>query len=158
MALTEITIRPAREADLAGLTALLERSLEGTYRPIAADQVEAWLNRGAARAWLEVAWPTITLAELDGVVVGLVQPEPPDLVGELWIDPAHQGRGIGARLLRHAEQIIAAWGQTEARLTVFAHNHNARGFYRAQGWREAARSRHASWDVEIIGMVKRVRR
>jgi ribosomal protein S18 acetylase RimI-like enzyme len=53
----------------------------------------------------------------------------------IYVDPACQGQGAGARLLEAAARSLAGAGFTEAALWVFAENHSARGFYEAQGWR-----------------------
>jgi ribosomal protein S18 acetylase RimI-like enzyme len=55
----------------------------------------------------------------------------------IYVDPACQGQGAGARLLEGAARSLAGAGFTEAALWVFAENHSARGFYEAQGWRHS---------------------
>jgi itaconate CoA-transferase len=55
----------------------------------------------------------------------------------IYVDPACQGRGAGARLLAAAARSLAGAGFTEAGLWAFAENHSARGFYEAQGWRHS---------------------
>jgi ribosomal protein S18 acetylase RimI-like enzyme len=55
----------------------------------------------------------------------------------IYVDPACQGQGAGARLLEAAAGSLAGAGFTEAGLWAFAENHSARGFYEAQGWRHS---------------------
>ncbi len=50
----------------------------------------------------------------------------------LWIDPAHIGGGIGARLLRHAADTLRAEGVKSIRI---ASDPNAEGFYLRMGAR-----------------------
>jgi ribosomal protein S18 acetylase RimI-like enzyme len=56
----------------------------------------------------------------------------------IYVDPACQGRGAGARLLAAAARNLTEAGFTEAGLWAFAENHAARGFYEGQGWRHDA--------------------
>lgn len=76
--------------------------------------------------WLEVA--DTTVYELHGKVVGslsLVGNE----VGGIFVDPGHQGRGIGRALMKHAEST-----RPFLELTVFAANLGARRFYDRYGF------------------------
>ena len=52
----------------------------------------------------------------------------------LYVDPAAQGQGIGARLLEEAHRWFRAEGRAEATLWVFAANAPARRFYARRGW------------------------
>jgi ribosomal protein S18 acetylase RimI-like enzyme len=77
----------------------------------------------------------MTVAEADGVLLGVVQPMK-DEVNGLWVDPAAQGRGVGTALLRHGELEIAAAGYDRAWLSCSGFNPKARRFYVARGYRE----------------------
>ncbi|MEU3828328.1 GNAT family N-acetyltransferase [Streptomyces sp. SID486] len=57
-------------------------------------------------------------------------------VGYLWVDAAHRGTGLGARLLTEAERIATAdRGCTASRLETW--DFQAPGFYRKQGYEVA---------------------
>ncbi len=58
-----------------------------------------------------------------------------DLLDDLWVARAHQGRGIGRLLLTAGEERIAAAGHAEAWLECIAANAPARRFYERAGWR-----------------------
>jgi GNAT superfamily N-acetyltransferase len=58
-------------------------------------------------------------------------------VDVLWVEEAHRGRGLGARILREAERRAGEMGATDAKLETF--EWQARGFYLKQGYEEFAR-------------------
>jgi ribosomal protein S18 acetylase RimI-like enzyme len=73
----------------------------------------------------------ITVAEEDGQVVGLLSLWMPDhFVHLLFVHPARHGRGIGRRLLRHAEETFGDWSWLKCQ----AQNRRALAFYRRCGW------------------------
>jgi putative acetyltransferase len=63
-------------------------------------------------------------------------------VGGLFVDPAHQGRGIGRRLLDHARDLRRGHLTVE----VFAANPRALAFYERYGF--VLRSRHIDDETE----------
>lgn len=70
----------------------------------------------------------VTVAERDGAIVGFAALYD-GMVGALFVDPPHQGLGIGTRLL-------GALGQGKLSLEVYAENRRARGFYASRGFLE----------------------
>lgn len=52
----------------------------------------------------------------------------------LFVDPSHQGTGLGGRLLEQAEALIAANGHGDLELHTRVDNENAVSFYRGAGW------------------------
>jgi putative acetyltransferase len=133
--LSAVRIRPARAEDLEALAEL--------HHAI-------WLDAHAAFVGLppevrDVGWyrevirPTLDrtrVAERDGVPVGYVTCLD-ELLDDIWVAPWAQGQGIGALLLRAAEEMIGAAGFAEARLECVAANQGARRFYERHGWRLA---------------------
>lgn len=57
-----------------------------------------------------------------------------NLVGGLFVDPDHQGRGVGAALVRHADAL-----REVLELEVYTENAGALGFYKALGFLEISR-------------------
>ena len=58
---------------------------------------------------------------------------------QLWLLPEARGRGIGARLLRHAETEMAALGHRRFELVCMIGNEGARRLYERHGWRVVGR-------------------
>ena len=88
----------------------------------------------------------VILAEASGEPAGFlaarVRRAPPwfggDAVGfvsEVWVEPAHRGRGVGERLVRAAEEWFRAQGIERAELQVMMDNEAARALYAKLGWR-----------------------
>jgi len=74
------------------------------------------------------------VAEVAGSVVAwlLVNVVTHELEG-LYVDPAHQRKGIGAVLMRQADTLLSAAGPS-AELWVMSGHKSARAFYEAHGW------------------------
>ncbi len=79
------------------------------------------------------------VAEVDGDVVGFAcANHQTGLIWALFLDKAHEGRGIGRALLDTALAGLAAAGHRQAWLTTSADT-RAERFYRAHGWRDMGR-------------------
>jgi GNAT superfamily N-acetyltransferase len=99
-------------------------SVPGIPAPVhTADEVRAW--------FAAVVFPTkqVWVAETDGTIVALLVLED-EWIDQLYVDPAHTGRGIGGRLM------VVAKGQRPAglKLWTFAANAGARSFYEVHGF------------------------
>lgn len=125
-----LTIRSARLADLDAMNRLAPRSKSHWgYTP---QDLERWQKDLQVAPETLGRWPTF-VAEMASVIVGWAQIDPrrePWALDALWVDPPHQGCGIGARLLGHVLTVSAASGQH--RLSIDADPH-AEGFYRKFG-------------------------
>ena len=131
-----MTLRPARETDLPTLIDLARRSwLSGFAESAPAEFVREWFARNFERQWYPKYWPTMTVAEADGVILGVVQPMKDEING-LWVDPQAQGRGVGTALLLHGEREIASAGYTRAWLSCSGFNRKAMHFYVARGYKQ----------------------
>ncbi len=60
-------------------------------------------------------------------------------LGLLLVSQAHQGRGLGRRILERVYDLAAGWGCEGLRLAVIATNGKARRFWLRQGFLEVAR-------------------
>ena len=106
---------------------------------------------------------TLPLRELPGFLrrvrlrmrVNLPTPDDALHISEFHVHPAHQGRGIGAALLRGAEGIACERGVGRLSLTTRASN-PARRLYTRQGYRVTAES-HVPGYLEFTGSTGRVR-
>ncbi|MEL6957507.1 MAG: GNAT family N-acetyltransferase [Pseudomonadota bacterium] len=78
--------------------------------------------------------------DVEGVVVGLVTccfgyPEPGDnYIGLMMFDPAHRGRGLGARALDALTRIAESRGATRQLVAVLEANQKGRAFWERQGF------------------------
>ena len=85
------------------------------------------------------------VCEIDGAVVGFAIPDASrGSVWALFVDPAHERKGIGRLLHDTMVRWLFAAGHTSIWLTTDP-NTRAEGFYRAAGWQEAG----ATADDEI---------
>lgn len=129
-------LRPAREGDLPAMVVLARRSWLSAFTAHAPEVfVRDWLARGFEEAWYPKHWPEMTVAEADGVILGLVQPTADEING-LWVDPPAHARGVGSALLAEGERHIAAAGHSRAWLSCSAFNPNGVRFYLARGYRQ----------------------
>lgn len=136
MAATEPTLRPATVDDApaiaeyhlrASKASFAELLISGSYDG-ATPRVERF------RSWLEPqSGFTTTVADIDGVAVGHVTVSGNELV-HLFIDPDHQGRGLGRRLLAAGEELLATAGHTDVELHTMIGNTTAIALYRSAGW------------------------
>jgi GNAT superfamily N-acetyltransferase len=79
------------------------------------------------------------VAEVDGDVAGFTcANHQTGLIWALFLDKAHEGRGIGRALLDAALAGLVAAGHRQAWLTTSADT-RAERFYRAHGWRDMGR-------------------
>jgi ribosomal protein S18 acetylase RimI-like enzyme len=81
------------------------------------------------------------IAVVDGAPVGHVSVSGCRLV-HLFVEPGHQGTGLGRRLLAHGEAMIAASDHTELELHARLENHSAIAFYERAGWVVTNRTVH----------------
>ncbi len=95
-----------------------------------------------ADAALAIAAHLVDLCEAEGRLLGLVETIPyPDhlLIENLAVAPEEQGRGLGGRLLRHAEALAGQLGLAEVRLYTNAAFAANLAFYAHRGYREFRR-------------------
>ncbi len=118
-------VRTATAADIPAMQAVRlavrENALSSPHR-ITAEDYSSALAQGCG--WV---------AEVSGVVVGFAFGQRSGNVWALFVDPAHEGRGIGRAL--HSE--LVRWMEHNARRPIWlttAPATRAEGFYRAHGW------------------------
>jgi ribosomal protein S18 acetylase RimI-like enzyme len=122
-----VTIRPASSQDRDPLHALFTDSWLLFWAPhLPPEAEEQFRNLGPVAGFLEAALDRIQVAELGSEIVGAILVE--DCLEDLHVAQGFQGRGIGLRLLRHAEGLGAR------HLEVRAFNEHAICFYERAGW------------------------
>ncbi len=73
------------------------------------------------------------VAVVGGIPIGHFTVRGHQLV-HLFVDPGHQGKGLGRRLLAQGEAMIAAAGHTDLELHARVENLAAIAFYQTAGW------------------------
>ncbi len=146
MAEGDITIRHATAEDLPAVRALLAETWHDTYDPIMGAE---WVAEVSGR-WhaienlsrqLDVPDTSFLVAVDQGKVIGHILADarkaPLLVVARLYVLPAHQRGGIGARLLAAATAAHPGCGTLH--LDVEAQNEKGVAFYRRAGFKEAGR-------------------
>lgn len=122
------TIRAAEPGDIARVSAIRMAVTENVLSDpskVSADEVE-WYRSQAI----------FLVAEVAGEVVGFTcANHQTGLIWALFMDAAHEARGIGRALLDEALIGLKAAGLVQAHLSTGADTRAAR-FYRAHGWRD----------------------
>ena len=147
---TDVVFRPADEADAPCLSALATQVFFETYatsgiRMALVREAESQFAVPAVLDWLRRPDSRTTLAEHDGhlvafaeVVLGARHPlVPQGEVAELtrlYVQSPFVRRGIGHRLLRHAEALASAEGASTLWLTAWVGNARTLSFYASQGY------------------------
>lgn len=127
-------LRPYRQDDLEALLDVWYRASLIAHWFLSEEFLEAE-RRQIAEDWLPVSETTV--AETDGRVVGFVSLVGNE-VGGIYVDPDHQGRGVGRALMDHARL-----ARPHLELAVFEDNLIGRRFYDAYGFTQADRRIHA---------------
>ncbi len=129
-----LTIRPATLDDAAPLAALCTQ----LGYPVAAED----MRRRLAGLLPDGRHAVLVAARPDGRIIGWVHVLAWDLVVEealaevagLVVDEDHRGRGVGRRLLQHAEQWARTHGCRAIHLRANVVRQAAHAFYRRQGY------------------------
>ncbi|MDD4650909.1 MAG: GNAT family N-acetyltransferase, partial [Methanothrix sp.] len=114
---------------------LLKETIADVYGPV--------LPEGALKPWTEGdqlsldvnnAWQSMIVAEKESEIVAVAAGFN-DLVGLIWVHPAHQRKDLGGRLLDIVEAQIKESGYGTAKLACFSANEGALRFYQDKGWK-----------------------
>ena len=155
-----LTIRPARSAEAEMLTRIGMAAWEAAIVNWGEDIDRLRANAEAAYAnFCGRSWPDILVGDWDGEPAGWGASEnADDLITDLWVLPAFQGRGIGTGLLVELEQTIGARGYAQARLETHARNVRAIRLYKELGYHVrayvVAYSDSLDTDIDKVEMIK----
>lgn len=136
-------IRLAKQEDIPALLGLL-RLLFSIEKDFVFDAVKQ--ERGL-RLLLSRAEAAVFAAEQDGKVIGMctgqllistAQGGPSALVEDVAVQPAHQGKGIGRRLVAAAEAWAGSHGASRMQLLADRNNAPALAFYQKIGLQRTA--------------------
>ena len=152
-----ITVRNAREEDVAVLIEIGVRAWEQAVSGVADLQVRSDHARNAFQQFLANRWLRVSVAEFDGHIAGWAAREAlDDEISDLWIIPPQQRKGLGSALLAAMEAEIVAAGFEAARLQTHARNVAAVGFFQKNGyavnWLSVDYSPRLDRDIESVGL------
>lgn len=135
MPVSQIVIRPMRDEDAPAVHAIHDRAVSVTCAPLLPDAVvAAWLRDRSPEGYLRARddhGERFWIAERRGLRAGFASWRGAWLMA-LFVDPDHQGKGVGRKLLEACERDAAAHGEHIARLGSTL---NAQGFYEGLGFR-----------------------
>lgn len=135
MSVSQIVIRPADEDDWDAVHAIHRRAVEHGCAPLLTDAAAAaWLARLSAEVHRRnngAGGETYRIAESRGLRAGFASWAGEWLMA-LYVDPDHQGEGIGRALLAACHRAAGGCGGGITRLNATL---NAREFYEAAGFR-----------------------
>lgn len=135
--MARIVVRPAVPEEVKALAALGLASWDRGIGPLVPSAVRAeWLTTNPFLPFLQEQGSDVLVAQAEGVVIGIGAWEK-DVghITDLWIVPAHEGRGAGSALLAALETEIACAGFEEATLEVHTFNDRALRLYLHRGYR-----------------------
>jgi ribosomal protein S18 acetylase RimI-like enzyme len=138
-----ISVRRARPADAHALADLVNRAyeVEGFFVDGArtnADEIQRMMSRGDDGEFIVLEDSRARL-----VAAVYVEARPGQVggyFGMLSVDPECQGMGLGTRLVRIAEAMCEAMGQTSVRLKIVNLREELGRWYRSLGYREVGTS------------------
>ncbi|MEQ8658107.1 MAG: GNAT family N-acetyltransferase [Hyphomicrobiales bacterium] len=130
-----LTLRPGQPGDvdeLVGLASAAMATSIGKLPEFAGRETDIHV---AFTRFITDAVGQIIIAEHQGKLLGFAATEgQSDEISDVWVDPKHQGKGIGAVLLSACEAQIKQWGFSCSWLTTHAGNSRASSFYRTHGY------------------------
>lgn len=146
----DMRIRPATPLDAGAIAEIHVKTWQSAYKGLLPDEDLSGLAvADRFRLWQrllndESAPVTAHVAEMGGAIAGFCSVGSPQNPADqnpdtselftLYVDPEHQGRGVGFRLLAAAERTMREWGVLEGVLWVLDNNLPARAFYERHGW------------------------
>ena len=160
----EIELRRATPDDAARIAEYHEACLRSTFAELIAQGEQVVPNQAVVRdrfvEWFaEGSGFETVVVEVDGAAAAHVTTHEAHLV-HLFVEPVHQGRGLGRRLLAIGESAIADAGHDEAELHTRVENTAAVAFYERQGWRrtdQVIRAEEADIAYDELVMTKTLR-
>ena len=160
-----VTFRPAVEADVAALHALVTRAYRGDAARLGwtheADLLDGQrTDMESLREVIEDADKVILMAHHGGVLIGCVmltrQADGSAYLGMLSVDPVRQASGLGRRLLAVAEREAASrFGADRIEMTVIRQRPELIAWYERRGYALTGATADFPVDDERFGLPKR---
>jgi putative acetyltransferase len=138
---TTTTIREYLEADLPGVMNAWEAASAQAH-PFLPPEFAAEVREAIPKLYIPNAETWV--AEYDGQVIGFVSLLGNE-IGAIFVDPQHQGKGLGLQLMNKARDIK---GQLE--VEVFSKNSIGREFYRKYGFTQVEEKVHEETGLGLV--------
>jgi GNAT superfamily N-acetyltransferase len=131
-----VLVRPARASDAEALVPVFEDWSHPQPADVIAERLRAWADEPRAK---------VLVAELDGAVVGLAavsaslhvaRPGRFGRLAGLAVRDDARRRGVGAALVRAAEELARGWGCDRLEATSSRWREEAPAFYAALGYED----------------------
>jgi GNAT superfamily N-acetyltransferase len=153
--MSEPVVRRAIEADESAIDRVVDAAYRHYAELIGRTPLPMLADHGRA-----VREDEVWVIDDAGTVVGVIELVP--RVDHLWvenvaIDPAHQGRGLGRQLLRHAEAEARRHGLPEIRLLTNERYATNIAMYQRYGYAETHREPYEGTDLVHFRKVLAVR-
>lgn len=130
-----LRIRPAVEGDRDGLARVMLDSFQASYATfMPRPYVDSWHKADTAQATVSRGIDRTGVAEQEGCIRGFATTED-EFLAELWVCPTAQGNGIGATLVKWAEDRLLMSGHQTMSLYCYGDNRPALAFYERLGFR-----------------------
>lgn len=143
--------RKSAPEDIPKIVHLLKETIADVYGPILPDDaLKPWTEGDQISLDVNNAWQNMIVAEKGREIVAVAAGFN-DLVGLIWVHPAHQRKGLGGRLLDIVEAEIKGSGYGKANLACFSANEGALRFYQDKGWKVLSQEKD-----EVTGAMKTV--
>lgn len=160
-----VLLRTVEDVDLFGVGAVHQRSRAAAYAGILSPETLAMRSAEAFGEWWSERWKwerdthRLTVADLDGAVVGFTYVGPSETPGavELYgihVDPEHVGTGLGRQLMINALAQLTELGGDRAVLWVLTANEVARRFYDRGGWTPDGATRNEPVNGEPVDQLR----
>lgn len=159
------TLREYRESDLTRLQEItaetfsevsIDNNMERAFGPFGSSD---WKTRKIAAIAEDCRLQpdgVFVAEDGNGAVIGYVTTRLNQASGMGWIpnlavDPAHQGRGLGRRLLERAIRFLRESGMAVAKIETLEQNPAGRKLYPRLGFTEVARQIHYAMRLDATG-------
>ena len=161
----DVTVRETMEDDANAVQRVARTSWHAAYDEIlgeetVAETVDSWFARENVVADVNRDERPFFVAESDGEVVGFAIAAPDGdheatyHLYRIYVHPDHWSEGVGTELLAHLEDELRGRGADRLRLSVFAENETAVGFYESRGFERTDEARDGKFDLPRYAYVK----
>ncbi len=152
-------IREPLTVEASALASVAYAAWEKSIGPLVSESARAGISELDFADFIRENPDQVLAAFVDGVAMGCVATEYGDnYISDLWVDPVHEGKGIGSALLDAMTDVIRSRGFDTVTIEVLTDNTRALDLYRRLGyvtaWQGMRPDGHLREPVNKTGMVK----